>query len=178
MVHVAQEGAVHSPPVVLARNAITTYVSEGRVLSVPADPPAMLTQRAGAFVSLKKFGELRGCIGTIEPAYPTLAEEIIQNAISAATRDPRFFPVVPQEVPDLTISVDVLTPPERVSGLEDFDPQRYGMIVKSGTRRGLLLPALEGVDTPEQQYEIVCRKAGIRPGEPCEFYRFLVTRHH
>jgi len=138
----------------------------------------MLQERAGAFVSLKRHGELRGCIGTIEPAYATLADEIIQNAIAAATRDPRFMPVQPPEIQGLTISVDVLGAPERVGGLEDFDPRRYGMIARAGGRRGLLLPDLEGVDTPEEQLAIVCRKAGITPEEAVEFCRFTVTRHH
>ncbi len=168
---------VHSPQVALARDAIAAYVSEGRVLEAPPALPAALQGRAGAFVSLKKYGTLRGCIGTIEPLYPTLALEIIHNAIAAATRDPRFLPVQPLELRDLTISVDVLSPPERVAGLEDFDPRHYGMVVRCGARRGLLLPDLEGIDTPDEQFAIVCQKAGITPGEPVEFHRFVVTRH-
>lgn len=167
-----------SPLVALARDAIVAYVAEGRMLDLPAELPAELAGRSAAFVSLKRHGSLRGCIGTIEPACRTLAEEVVQNAVSAATRDPRFYPVRPEELDDLTISVDVLSPPELVSGLEAFDPSRYGMVLRCGSRRGLLLPDLEGVNTPEEQYAIVCQKAGISPGEPVEFYRFTVTRHH
>jgi len=172
------EGGIHSPPVILARNTIVAYVAEGRVIEVPADLPEMLRRPSAAFVSLKKHGDLRGCIGTIEPVCSSLAEEIIRNAISAATQDPRFLPVRPNELADLTISVDVLNPPERVSGLGDFDPRRYGMVLRAGRRRGLLLPDLEGVDTPEVQFQIVCRKAGIDPEEPVEFCRFVVERYH
>lgn len=170
-------GSGHSPLVVLARAAITAYVAERRVLEVPSEPDPVLLARAAAFVSLKKSGALRGCIGSIEPVHPTLAHEIIQNAIAAATRDPRFPPVQPSEINGLSISVDVLSPLQPVSGLAQFDPCRYGMVLRAGERRGLLLPDLEGVGTPEEQFAIVCRKAGINEGEPMQFYRFTVTRH-
>lgn len=169
---------VHSPPVVLARQAIQTYVTEGTVLEAPQPLPEMFQTRAGAFVSLHKHGQLRGCIGTIEPVQPSLAEEIIHNAIAASTQDPRFPPVRPEELADLEISVDVLNPPEPVPDLGHFDPRRYGMIVRLGSRRGLLLPDLEGVDTPEEQFAICCRKAGIPAGAPVQLYRFTVTRYH
>ncbi|HOJ21127.1 MAG TPA: AmmeMemoRadiSam system protein A [Armatimonadota bacterium] len=173
-----QATGAHTPPVILARNAIIAYVTEGRVLDVPADLPLLLQQPSGCFVSLKKHGALRGCIGTITPVHPSLAEEIIHNGI-AACRDPRFpHPVSRDELGDLVITVDVLEPPEPVAGLADFDPKRYGMILRAGSRRGLLLPDLEGVETPEEQYEIVCRKAGIFPGEAVEFSRFKSTRYH
>jgi len=171
-------GGAHSPLVILARNAIVAFVAEGRVLELPADIPEMLREPSAAFVSLKKRGDLRGCIGTIEPVCPSLAEEIVRNAIAAATQDPRFLPVRPNELGELSISVDVLSPPEQVSSLDDFDPRRYGMVLRAGGRRGLLLPDLEGVDNPEEQYRIVCRKAGIAPGEPVDLYRFVVIRYH
>jgi AmmeMemoRadiSam system protein A len=122
---------------------------------------------------------LRGCIGTIEPTQANVALEVIQNAISAATQDPRFPPIVPEELADLDIKVDVLGEPEPVDGLEELDPKRYGVIVKSARdwRRGLLLPDLEGVDTVESQVDIARRKAGIRPDEPIELYRFEVVRY-
>ncbi len=161
----------------LAMEAIRAYVTRHEMISVPRDTPAELTDnRAAVFVSLKKDGELRGCIGTIEPARPSIAEEIISNAISAAFRDPRFLPVEQEELDDLVCSVDVLTPPEGC-GIGDLDPSRYGVIVESGGRRGLLLPDLEGIDSIEEQVGIARRKGGIGPCEQVKLYRFEVVRH-
>jgi len=129
------------------------------------------------FVSIHKHGELRGCIGTFEPAEKNIAEEVITNAINSATRDPRFSPVTPAELADLEYSVDVLTEPEPVTSEAELDPKRYGVIVESGGRRGLLLPDLEGVDTVAQQIEICRSKAGITPHEPVKLYRFEVSRY-
>ncbi|MCC6443531.1 MAG: AmmeMemoRadiSam system protein A [Armatimonadetes bacterium] len=168
-----------SPFVDLARRAIEHYVIHRRTLPAPNPLPPEMAGQAGAFVSLhKKDGMLRGCIGTIEPTQPNLAEEIIQNAISAAARDPRFPPVRPDEVADLSLSVDVLSPPEKAHSMDDLDPRRYGAIVRSGYRKGLLLPDLEGVDSPEAQVAICMDKAGISPNEPVELYRFEVKRYH
>jgi AmmeMemoRadiSam system protein A len=169
----------HSPLVDLARRTIEHYVRTGRVLAPPEELPPEMQGRAGVFVSIhKKDGSLRGCIGTFEPTQSNIALEIIQNAISAATRDPRFPPITEDELDDLQISVDVLSKPERVNSLEELDPKKYGVIVQSGWRRGLLLPDLEGVDTVEQQVAIAMRKAGIAPGEPVQLYRFTVKRYH
>jgi len=165
------------PYVELARRAIEAWVREGRRIPPPPDLPAELfTRRAGAFVSLKKQGLLRGCIGTYLPTEENLAQEIIENAIRAATEDPRFPPVRPEELPHLSITVDVLSPPEPCT-VEDLDPKRYGVIVEKGWRRGLLLPDLPGVDTVEEQLRIAKMKAGLSPDEPCEIYRFTVERH-
>jgi AMMECR1 domain-containing protein len=121
---------------------------------------------------------LRGCIGTIEPSKPTLAEELVANALNAATRDPRFPPVAPHELPNLVYSVDVLDAPEPAT-FADLDPAVFGVIVEDelGFARGLLLPAIEGVNTAQQQVEIAARKAGIPPGTPLKFQRFKVTRY-
>ena len=162
----------------LARAAVETFVRSEEVLSPPRSAQTLLTTRAPCFVSLKTLsGELRGCIGTIEASRATLAEEIIANAISAATNDPRFDPVRPEELSNLRYSVDVLFPPEEAV-LEDLDPTAYGVIVedKSGGRRGLLLPDIPGIDNAEHQVEIAARKAGIEPGEPVRLYRFKVER--
>ena len=165
------------PYVELARQAIQAWVREGRRIPPPADlPPELFSRRAGAFVSLKKHGILRGCIGTYLPTEENLAEEIIENAIRSATEDPRFPPVRPEELPELSITVDVLSPPEPC-GEEDLDPKRYGVIVEKGWRRGLLLPDLPGVDTVEEQLRIAKMKAGIAPNEPCRIFRFTVERH-
>lgn len=140
--------------------------------------PSFLPKKAGCFVSihLEFDHELRGCIGTIEPACSTLCEEVIQNTISAASRDPRFPPIQKDELPDLVINVDVLHEPEPAT-MYDLDPQRYGVIVEQGYRRGLLLPDLEGVDTVEQQVTIACQKAGIDPSSDFEIERFEVERY-
>ncbi|WP_444641534.1 AmmeMemoRadiSam system protein A [Caproiciproducens sp. R1] len=162
----------------LARLSLETYVRTGKRAELPAGlPEEMLGHRAGAFVSLKKNGELRGCIGTIGPVTACVAKEIVRNAVSAGTEDPRFAPVTEQELPTLVYSVDVLAHPEPIDTMEELDAGRYGVIVTSGYKRGLLLPNLEGVDTPERQISIAMQKAGIRKGEPCSLERFEVVRH-
>jgi hypothetical protein len=123
------------------------------------------------------LGELRGCIGTFEPVKDNVAEEIIANAISSATRDPRFPPIAPNELKDLSYSVDVLTSPEPVDSQDQLDAKRYGVIVECGMRRGLLLPDLDGVDSVDYQISICCQKAGISPGEPVKLYCFEVKRY-
>ncbi len=166
------------PLVRLARLALETFVREGRRISPPAGAPG-LDRRAGAFVSLKKRGNLRGCIGTIEATTASLAEEVIRNAIQSGTADPRFPPVSEAELGELSYSVDVLEPAEPVSSLDQLDPKVYGVIVNKGHRTGLLLPDLEGVDTVETQVAIACQKAGIAPGETgVRLFRFKVTRYH
>lgn len=163
------------PWVQLARRTIEAYVRHGETIQAP---PAADTERAGAFVSLHRQGRLRGCIGTIEPVRANLALEIIANAISAATRDPRFPPLRPDELDDLDISVDVLGEAEPIASMDELDPKQYGVIVAHRGRRGLLLPDLEGVDTAEYQVEIALRKAGIPPDASYDLYRFRVTRYH
>lgn len=167
-------GDEESPPVALARRAIETYLRDGTVLTPPDDPA--LARRAGAFVSLHRGSDLRGCIGTIQPTTPTLAEEIVSMAIEAATHDPRFPRLEPSELADLEISVDVLDAPQPVEGLEELDPSAFGVIVSCDWRRGLLLPDLDGVDSVEQQVAIARRKAGIGPDEPISLERFRVER--
>ncbi|MHB8156077.1 MAG: AmmeMemoRadiSam system protein A, partial [Desulfocucumaceae bacterium] len=152
--------------------------AQGRKYSVPpADVPEAFKKPAGVFVSLKKNGQLRGCIGTILPVAGSIVEETVHNAISAGHHDPRFSPVDPGELDELDISVDVLGSPEPVKGVEDLDPVRYGVIVKSGRKRGLLLPNLEGVNTVEEQVDIARQKAGIAQGEPVDLERFEVVRY-
>jgi AmmeMemoRadiSam system protein A len=164
------------PIVRLARDTVETFVRHGYVLQPKEITPEM-RERAGVFVSIKKHGQLRGCIGTFDPTQPNIAEEVINNAISSATRDPRFPPVAPGELPHLNYSVDVLTRPEPVDSVEWLDCKKYGIIVECGRRRGLLLPDLEGVDTVEYQIDICRQKAGILPSEPVRLYRFQVERY-
>jgi len=162
----------------LARFSLETYVRTGKFAELPGGLPEEMTKkRAGVFVSLKKHGQLRGCIGTISPVTGSIAEEILRNAVSAGAEDPRFSPVEESELGDLIYSVDVLSDPEPVDSVSQLDPVRYGVIVTSGRRRGLLLPNLEGVDTPEQQVDIAMRKAGISKGEKISLERFEVVRH-
>jgi len=165
------------PLVKLAKKTVETYVRQGKVISSPSTLTSEMKEKAGVFVTLHKFGELRGCIGTFEPTTNNVAEEIIQNALSSATRDPRFPPVAPNELPHLEYHVDVLTSPKRVKNKSQLDPKKYGVIVECGWRRGLLLPDLEGVDTVERQIEICCLKAGIAPDEPIKLYCFEVKRY-
>lgn len=165
------------PLVDLARKAIREYLENGKILKPPEEQIHEMKERRGVFVSLKMQGRLKGCIGTYEPATSSVAEEVIANAISAATGDPRFMPVRLPELEEIDITVDILSPPEPVRSINELDPERYGVIVKSGFRRGLLLPAIEGVDTVEEQIEIARRKAGIDPAEPVELYRFEVRRY-
>ncbi|MGB6606709.1 MAG: AmmeMemoRadiSam system protein A [Atribacterota bacterium] len=161
----------------LARETIENYIKQGKIITPPLGlPEEMINQKAGVFVSLKKFGDLRGCIGTFMPTQENVAQEIIKNAISAAVDDPRFSPVNVSELEDLSISVDVLSAPEEVKDISQLDPKKYGVIVSSGYKKGLLLPDLEGVDTVEYQIDIAKRKAGIYPGEKVKLYRFEVKR--
>lgn len=173
--------AVEGDPLVsLARQAIASYVSE-RIVIKPGPLPGVEPHRAGVFVSLHlPDGSLRGCIGTTEPTRVTIEEEIVGNAISAATRDPRFYPLAATELSDLDISVDVLGTPEEVEGLEGLDPKVYGIIVRTADgRQALLLPDLEGVETADQQFRITCRKGGIDPErDRYRLFRFRVERHH
>lgn len=164
--------------VALARKTIEHYIRDGEVIDPPEELTPEMRKRAGVFVSLHRGGQLRGCIGTIEPVRANVAQEIIANAISSATRDPRFPPLTAEELSDLEISVDVLTEPEPISSIRELDPKVYGVIVESGSRRGLLLPDLEGVDTAEQQVAIALRKAWISATEPYRMYRFRVVRYH
>jgi AmmeMemoRadiSam system protein A/AmmeMemoRadiSam system protein B len=163
----------------LARQVIETFVTTGKLIPAPESLSELLNQRAACFVSIKTLdGDLRGCIGTIEPEKNTLAEELIANAISAASRDPRFPPVRADELPNLKYSVDVLSQPELVR-LEDLDPNVYGVIVEDQdeARRGLLLPNLKGIDTAAKQVEIASRKAGIGPGTRVKLWRFRADRY-
>ena len=162
----------------LARESLESYITDGKVIEIPDGlPDEMIKRRAGAFVSIHEQGELRGCIGTILPVTDSLAQEIIDNAVSASTRDPRFDPITPEELDWLEINVDVLGEPEDIESPAELDVRKYGVIVTSGARKGLLLPDIDGVDTVEQQIKIAMRKAGIREGEKIELQRFTVTRH-
>jgi AmmeMemoRadiSam system protein A len=155
---------------------VETFVKETKVPE-PEELTPEMKQKTGVFVSIHKFGQLRGCIGTFEPTQDNVAEETIANAISSATRDPRFPPVTPDELSDLSYNVDVLTTPEPIASKDQLDPKKYGVIVEAGIRKGLLLPDLEEVDTVDYQIEICRQKAGIASDEPINLYRFEVKRY-
>ncbi len=163
----------------LAKDAVELYVREGKIREVREDElPPEFRARAGVFICLKIDGILRGCIGTFQPTEPDIAHEAVRNAISAATCDPRFTCVRAEELDVIEYTVDVLTPPAPVKERSELDPRRYGVIVQSGARRGLLLPDLEGVDTVDFQISIAMQKAGIPPGTPVKLFRFEVKRYH
>ena len=176
---IAKRRAQEDAYVQLARKTIENYVRTGEAIAVPDGLPGeMYSQKAGVFVSVKENGSLRGCIGTICAVQTSVAEEIIANAISAACRDPRFLPIRQEELDELTISVDVLGDTEAVDSPDKLDVRRYGVIVTSGCKRGLLLPNLDGVDTIEEQIAIARRKAGIGENEDITLERFEVIRHY
>ena len=173
-----QRRSGEDPFVRLARETVESYVTERKLPDVPDWATAEMKQeRAGVFVSIHKEGKLRGCIGTFLPTKGNIALEIISNAVSASTRDPRFDPVRPEELKWLEINVDVLSAPEKISGRDELDVRKYGVIVSCGSRRGLLLPDLDGVDTVDEQVRIAMKKGGIRENEPYTLERFEVVRH-
>lgn len=163
----------------LARKSVEAYVLFGERIGIPDNLTLeMIKKRSGVFVSLKKQGQLRGCIGTISPATENIAREIIDNAISSAAHDTRFNPVTIDELSELVYNVDVLGEVENIKSETDLDVRRYGVIVISGNKRGLLLPNLDGIDSVEQQITIARKKAGIRDFEKISMQRFEVVRHH
>ncbi len=165
------------PLIRLAKETVELYVREGKTRNVREDElTPELRQRAGVFVCLKIHGNLRGCIGTFQPTEQTIVHETVRNAISAAACDPRFACVRADELDAIEYTVDVLTPPERVTSMSELDPRRYGVIVQAGNRRGLLLPDIEGVDTVDYQISIAMQKAGIPRGTTVEIFRFEVKR--
>ncbi len=162
----------------LARYSLESYVEKHKKIKKTDElSPELLNDRAGVFVSLKLDGKLRGCIGTIEPAAGCIADEIIRNAISAGTEDPRFYPVSKDELQRIIYSVDVLKNPEPIASRDDLDPKKYGVIVSKGRRKGLLLPNLDGIDNVEEQVSVALKKAGISPNENYSMERFEVVRH-
>ncbi|SJZ99094.1 AmmeMemoRadiSam system protein A [Selenihalanaerobacter shriftii] len=162
----------------LARKAVEKYALNREKILPPEDLTPQMQKEAGVFVSIKKHGQLRGCIGTTEPVQENIAKEIIRNSLSAGFNDPRFEEVNLNELDDLIYTVDILEEPESIDSLDELDPQKFGVIVDKGQNSGLLLPRLEGVDTVEKQVEIAKRKAGLSPTEDdIELKRFKVTRY-
>jgi AmmeMemoRadiSam system protein A len=170
-----------NPYAQLAKSAIEEYVRHRKIMDVPKNlPPEFYSQKGGVFVSLHKGNKLRGCIGTYLPVHKNLAEEIILNAIAACSRDNRFSPLSPEELPELKVEVSLLSSPKKISSLAEIDPQKYGVIVRcSDGRTGLLLPNLEGIDSAEKQLSIACQKGGINPAfdKNLEIYIFTTQKY-
>ena len=164
------------PCVSLAQESIHHYLSHHEKLSCPDPLSSDLTSRSGAFVSIKKLQQLRGCIGTLEPCEPNLAMEIIENALKAALHDPRFSPIITEEFQDLTFSIDVVRPLEKIPDASELDPKVYGLVVRSNGKQGVLLPDLEGVNSTAEQIQICLSKGRIADADPIEMYRFKVER--
>jgi len=162
----------------LAKKTVEEYVKSGKISEISESIPEEMKKKAGVFVSIKKKGKLRGCIGTFLPATENIYKEIIRNAIAAATEDPRFPPISKSELDELEYSVDILSPPEPVKSLDELDPKKYGVIVIKGWQKGLLLPDIEGVNTVDEQLRIAKLKAGIDPYDTdIEIYKFKVERY-
>lgn len=161
----------------LARQAVKEYIVNGNEVEVNYDElPEILKKPAGVFVTLKKNGNLRGCMGTFQAVQDNAAQEIINNAMTAAESDPRFPEVHKSELDELTISVDILTEAERVNDKSELDPKKYGVLVKGGHQTGLLLPDLEGIDTVDKQLSIAKKKAGLKADSQIDIFRFKVKR--
>ncbi len=184
-----------SPYISLAKMAVENYVKEKKVIETPKDlPKEFLEKKSGTFITIEKEGQLRGCIGTYLATKENIAEEIISNAIAAATEDYRFGPIQEEELPYLSYAVYILNEPELVKSNQELNPKKYGIIVKtmpisSGSpdvifnghtvpKSGLLLPDLDGIDTVEQQISIACQKGGIDPKrEKILIYKFTVEKY-
>jgi hypothetical protein len=161
----------------LARRAVEEYIVSGKEVDFDENElPEILQQKAGVFVTLKKNGKLRGCMGTFRPVQKNAAYEIISNAMTAAENDPRFPEVDKSELDEITISVDILSEPEKVDNKDELNPKKYGILVQGGHQSGLLLPDLEGIDNVEKQIDVARRKAGLNPDDNIDIYRFSVKR--
>ncbi len=167
-----------NPFLKLARKAVKEYVNSGRVIEPSSKLPSeLLDKKAGVFVTIKKKGELRGCLGTYLPVRDNIAEEIVNNAVAACSKDHRFPPVRKEELSGLKFEVYILEEPEKVEDISFLDPKKYGVLVKKGLRSGLLLPGLEEIETPEEQLAIVCRKAGLSSSNEVEIFRFRAEKY-
>ncbi len=164
----------------LARRAVETYVREGRIVKPPSNLPQELSDKKGVFVTIRKRGELRGCIGTYLPTRKNIAQETIHNAVAACSQDYRFSVVTESELPFLNYEVYIIGTPEKISDFSELDPERFGLLVRKGLRSGLLLPGIQGIEGPEEQFRVVCRKAGIpdsMAGEEVDIFKFKVKKY-
>jgi AmmeMemoRadiSam system protein A len=164
----------------LAKLAVDKHIKEGKTVNPPKGLPSyFFLRKAGSFITIEQNGKLRGCIGTYLPTKKNIAEEIIQNAISAATQDFRFSQIKNGDLEQLSYSVYILDKLKKIKDISELDPIKYGILVKSDKgKTGLLLPNLEGLNTPEKQYGAVCDKCGIILGEEeTILYRFKAKKY-
>lgn len=168
----------------LALSAWARYAAEvlqSRIGQAPAPSSPPSAPRAGVFVTLRVHdtGDLRGCIGRIFPQRISLAEDVADCAVLAATSDPRFSAVQPEELAGLDVEISLLSTPQPVADFAALDAQRYGVIVRSiepKGRTGVLLPAIDGVDSVEEQMAIAMRKANIGVTERVTWERFWIQK--
>lgn len=169
-----------SPYVTLAKQAVEAYILQKLIIPPPKGlPKEMFTQKAGVFVTIYNGAELRGCIGTYLPAQNDLAHEIIENSVSACSRDYRFAFITPNELPKLRYEVSILSEPKPVEDVRQLDHHRDGIIARCDDGRcGLLLPDLDGIANVQQQIYIACQKGGIDPQlDDPNLFRFTVEKH-
>ena len=164
------------PLVKLAIRSVEHFIETGKSLPCPAHLPDFLRQSAGTFVSIKKQGSLRGCIGTMTPKYKNLAEEVIQNALRSANEDPRFDPIQKKELPSLTFSVDVLQPLEKIENIKDHNIKQFGLVIRGKGKQGVLLPDLDIIKSADQQLKVCLKKGGFKLNDTYEIFRFEVKR--
>lgn len=163
----------------LAKQAVETFFKQRKIMDLPKDlPKEFYEDKAGVFVTIYNGFNLRGCIGTYEPTQENIGKEIIANAVSAATKDYRFNSITEQELPELKYEISVLSQPEKIKDKKELNAKKFGVLVKSNGKSGLLLPDLEDVNTVEQQLSIACQKAGISyPEEKIEIYKFSIHKY-
>lgn len=179
MFEILNQVEFEDPYVKLAKNALEYYLDHQKTMPTPKNLiDDLANNKAGVFVSIHKYDQLRGCVGTIKPATNCIADEIIQMSMSAGLMDPRFNRVKKRELPYLKYKVDVLLSPTLIESSKELDVKKYGVIVYHNYKSGLLLPNLEGIDTIENQISIAKQKAGIRENEPYKMKRFEVIRHY
>jgi len=164
------------PLVKLAIRSVKYFIETGNPLPCPAHLPDFLRQSAGIFVSIKKQGSLRGCIGTITPKYKNLAEEVIQNALRSASEDPRFDPIQKKELPSLTFSVDVMKPLEKIDSIKDQNIKQFGLVIRGEGKQSVLLPDLDIIKSADQQLQVCLKKGGFKWNDTYEIFRFEVKR--
>lgn len=167
-----------------AYNAIQSQFSNLKMNTVvyqSVDIQENYNKATGIFITLWKIDKngnraLRGCIGRHSRRFDNIIEEVADCAIQSAFFDDRFEPVRIKELKNIKIEISLLSAPEKIESLHQLNPMKYGIIIQAGYRAGTLLPEIEGVDTVDKQFQIVCRKAGVHPTEKMDLYRFEVQK--
>ena len=146
----------------IAREAITLYVRDGIISQEPLHAPNLQTLQ-GCFICIKINGMLRGCIGNFTSDKP-LYQFVREMAVSAATRDPRFYPMKPEDLDDFSVEISVLSPLERISSADEIHVGTHGIYLEKNQCRGVLLPqvAVEFGWDRDAFLGHTCVKAGLR----------------